>query len=118
MSSEPRLQRATEPPTRRSWIVAHAAGAIALALGAVGFLVVSLTTSPLWTAPDWRLTVPFFVATTAAAVVSFVRRERAVALPLCGVGLAAAALVLGWFLITAIVVGVTAIVILLLAHSM
>lgn len=101
-----------------NWLTAHLAGMIALVLGVGGFAVVSLTTEKFWTTPDWRLTVPILVATVAAAAVSFVRRERAVALPLLGVGLAAAAVVLGWFLITAIVVAVTAIVILLLSHAM
>ena len=90
----------------------------ALALGVTGFLIVSLTARQLWATPDWRVSVPFLIATTAAAAMSFVRRERAVALPLLGVGLAAAAVVLGWFLVTAIVVGVTTIVILALSHAL
>ena len=49
---------------------------------------------------------------------SLVRREGTPALPLLGLGLAGAAMVLGWFLITAIVVGVTAVIILILSTVM
>ncbi|MEZ4365455.1 MAG: hypothetical protein R2939_04095 [Kofleriaceae bacterium] len=100
------------------WLAAHAAGLIALALGVVGFLVVALTQGEFWEMPDWRLTVPVLVATVAAAAVSFVRREKTIALPLLGVGLAASAVVLGWFLVMGIVVGVTALIILVLSAVM
>lgn len=100
------------------WLAAHAAGLLALVLGVVGFLVVSLTQETFWAQPDWRLTVPFLVATVAAAAVSFARREKTLALPLLGVGLAACAMVLGWFLIMGIVVGVTALIILVLSVAM
>jgi hypothetical protein len=113
-----RQHRATEPPPRRAWLPAHALGLVALALGVASFGIVSLTNQPLWAQPDARLTIPFLIATAAAAAGSLIRRERAVALPLCGLGLAAAAAVLGWFLITAIVVGVTTLVILLLSHAL
>jgi len=118
MTGPLRQHRATEPPPRHGWIGAHAAGLVALVLGVTGFLVVSLTAPRLFETPDWRLSVPFLVATTIAAVISIVRRERAIALPLLGVGLAAAAVVLGWFLLTAIVVAITTIVILALSHAL
>jgi hypothetical protein len=118
MAGPLRQHRATEPPPRHGWIGAHAAGLVALALGVTGFAIVAFTAKPLFGTPDPRLSVPFLIATTIAAAVSFIRRERAVALPLLGVGLAAAAVVLGWFLVTAIVVGVTTIVILALSHAM
>jgi hypothetical protein len=50
--------------------------------------------------------------------VSFGRREGAIALPLAGVGLTVAAMVLGWFLLTLIVVAATAAVILILSQVM
>lgn len=118
MAGPLRQHRATEPPPRHGWIGAHAAGLIALALGTIGFFTVALTAKPLFGTPDWRLSVPFLIATVIAAAISFLRRERTIALPLLGVGLAAAAVVLGWFLVTAIVVGVTTIVILVLSHAM
>jgi hypothetical protein len=90
------------------------AGLIALGLGALGFLVVALSQDQLWTTPDWRIAAPFLAATVIAAAASIARREGMWALPLVGVGLAAAALVLGWFVITAIVVIATVVVILIL----
>ncbi|MBP6630881.1 MAG: hypothetical protein KBG28_02125 [Kofleriaceae bacterium] len=112
------LVPATPPARPGGWAAAHVAGLLALVLGVVGFMVVALTADKFWATPDWRLTVPFFVATVAAAVVSLVRREGTPALPLLGLGLAGAAMVLGWFLITAIVIGVTAVIILILSTVM
>ena len=101
-----------EPP----WLAHHAAGAAALALGVIAFVIVAMTQDRLWSTPDWRISVPGFVATAAAAAVSLARREKLPALWLCGLGLAGASLVLGWFLMLAIVVGATAALILIL-HS-
>jgi hypothetical protein len=92
----------------------HAAGAASLALGILAFIVVAVTQDAL--TPDPRISVPAFALTAVAAGVSLARRERAYPLWLAGLGLAGAALVLGWFLMVAIVVGVTAILILIL-HS-
>ena len=96
------------------WLHQHAAGVVALVLGVVGFCVVAMTQKAFWATPSFRITVPFFIAAVAAAAVSFQRRERAVAIPLLGVGLAAAAMVLGWFLIMGIVIVVTAVIILIM----
>jgi len=114
----PPLERAAASGPRSSWLARHPAGLAALGLGVAAFAVVALTADKLWATPDWRLTVPLLVVTAAAATVSLVRREGAPALPLLGVGLAAAAVVLGWFLITAIVVAATGVVLLLLSHAM
>jgi hypothetical protein len=94
------------------------AGIVALALGAVAFAVVAATQDHFWATPDWRVSVPGFAATAAAAAVSLVRRERAHAWWLGGLGLAGAALVLGWFMMLAIVIGVTALLIAILHHVM
>ncbi len=87
---------------------------IALGLGVLAFVVALIAQDRVWLAPDWRITVPGLVLTAVAAVASLARRERAYGLWLAGLGLAGAAVVLGWFLMLAIVVGatVTAIVIL------
>ena len=59
--------------------------------------------------------MPGFAATAIAAGASLARREpRGYLLWAIGLGLAGAALVLGWFLMLAIVAGATAIVILIL----
>jgi hypothetical protein len=108
------LKKEADAGPQPSWLVAHLAGLIALVLGVVGFAIVSMTQKELWSSPDWRLTVPFLAVTVAAATVSFIRKERSWALPLLGIGFAAAAVVLGWFLVMAIVIAATAIVILVL----
>ena len=119
MASEaPRLRPEAGRERLGSWLEQHAAGLVALVLGAVGFVVTSVQQEQFWSTPDWRLTVPFFVATLGATVVSFVRREGVPALALLGVGLAAATLVLGWFIVTAVVIAVTALLILILSAVM
>lgn len=100
------------------WLAKRPAGAAALVLGIVSFVVVALVQEPLWTTPDWRLSVPGFVATLVAAFVSIRRRERAHVLWLAGIGIAGAALVLGWFLMLAIVLGVVAILMVILNSVM
>src|SRR5262245_39555655 len=100
------------------WLAAHALGLAALVVGAVGFVVVALRQDRLWSTPDWRITVPFFVATLVFTAAGLARRERQPWLALLGVGLAAIALVLGWFLVMAIIVAVTALLILVASMVM
>src|SRR5512134_1908385 len=103
---EPALRRETHG-LEGPWAVRHLAGLIGLGLGVLGFLVVALSQDQLWTTPDWRIATPFLAATVIAAAVSVARRERMWFLPMIGVGLAASALFLGYFVITAIVVVAT-----------
>jgi hypothetical protein len=110
----PPLRRETARAGEVPWALSHVAGLVGLAIGAIGFLVVALSQDRMWATPDWRIAVPFLAGAVVAAVASIARREGFYALPLVGVGLAAAALVLGWFVITAIVVGATVVVILIL----
>ena len=98
-----------------SWLASRPAGFVAAVLGLLAFIVVAMSQTQLWSTPDWRISVPAFVITAAAACVSVARRERgAYPLWLLGIGLAGSALVLGWFLMVAIVVGATAILMLIL----
>lgn len=90
-------------------LVAHAAGLVAMTVGAVAFIVVVIRQKELWSQPDVRLTVPLFVATLVPAAISFVRKEGSYALPLLGLGLAGASIVMGWFFATlavAVVAGI------------
>lgn len=80
-----------------AWILAHAAGLLALLIGSVGFIVVLVKQVELFDQPNWRLTIPLFVATLIPTAVAFARKEKSYALPLLGLGLSAAAMVLGWF---------------------
>jgi hypothetical protein len=106
------------PASGARWLVEHAAGLAALVLGAVAFIVVTIAQREFWAQPDFRLTVPFFVATLATTAVAFARKEKSYALPLLGLGLAAVTLVLGWFFIVAAVVVATGLVILVMSHAM
>jgi hypothetical protein len=112
MSADPPLPRPDHlaPPPRR------AAAIVALALGVLAFIIAAAVRDRVWGPTDLRVGVPGFLATACAAGISLVRRERAWGLALGGLGLAAAALVLGWFLMFAIVLGATALVIGILHH--
>jgi hypothetical protein len=101
-----------EPPTRRAAAVA------ALVLGALAFATVAVLQDHLWATPDWRISVPGLVATLAAAAASLARHERAYPWLFAGVGLAVAACLLGWVLMLAIVLGATALLIILFHHVM
>jgi len=103
-------------PVPNQWLAKHAAGALALVLGMLAFTVVAVTQDQLWATPDWRISVPAFAVTSIAALVAIARREHSSTYWLLGLGMAAAALVLGWFLMLAIIVGATAVLILIL-HS-
>jgi len=103
-------------PGTGEWFATHAAGALALVLGTLAFIVVTVTQDQLWATPDWRISVPAFAMTAIAALVAIARKEHSSTYWLLGLGIAAAALVLGWFLMLAIIVGATAVLILIL-HS-
>jgi hypothetical protein len=101
--------------SRWAWLARRPAGAAAAILGLAAFIVVAVAQPTLWATPDWRLSVPGVAAAAIAALVSIARREHAAyPLWLAGLGLAAAALVLGWFLMLAIVIGVTVVLIFVL----
>lgn len=106
------------PESPRAWLARRPAGLIALALGVLSFGVVAAVQEPLWSTPDLRLSLPGFAAATIASLASVARRERAHALWLIGVGLASAALVLGWFLMVAVVIGTAALLMVILNSVM
>ncbi|CAN5906195.1 hypothetical protein BH11MYX3_BH11MYX3_10870 [soil metagenome] len=97
------------------WLAQRPAALVAAVLGLLSFIIVAISQGELWSTPDWRISVPCFAATAIASLASIARKERG-AYPLwtIGLGLAAAALVLGWFLMLAIVIGATAILMLIL----
>jgi hypothetical protein len=110
----PKLKPATPGPTP-NWFQHHAIGLITLLIGVTGFVIVAVNQDQFWDQPDWRMTVPFLVASIAGAVVSIARREGAVAIPLLGVGAAAAAMVLGFVIVFGVVLACTALVILVMS---
>ena len=95
--------------TRRSPVAV-----VALVLGVAAFVVVMVAQRELWSTPDWRISVPGFAATFIASMASLARREKGYALWITGLALAAASLVLGWFLMIVVVVAVAAILMLIL----
>lgn len=102
-------------PSATSWLATRPAGLAAAVLGLLSFAVVAIAQGDVWSTPDWRLSVPGFALVAIAAGISLARRERgAYPLWLMGLGLAGAAIVLGWFLMVAIVIGATAILMLIL----
>ena len=118
---DPSLRPATAavgPEPAAQWLAKNATGLAALVVGAVGFVVTFMVQDPLWSMPDHRLTVPFFGLALVLAVVSVARRESTLVLPVAGVALAALAMVLGWFLVMALIVAVAAIVILIMSMVM
>ena len=94
-----------------TWLQQRLAGVVALLLGSLTFLVVAISQNPLFSAPDPRISIPGFTVTLIAAIFSWGRRERALPYSLAGLGLATAALVLGWFMMLVIVIGATAVLI-------
>lgn len=109
---------AAGPEPAAQWLARNATGLAALIVGAVGFVVTFMVQDPLWSMPDHRLTIPFFGLALVLAVVSVARREGTLVLPVAGVALAALAMVLGWFLVMALIVAVAAIVILIMSMVM
>jgi hypothetical protein len=105
---------APAPTEPRVWMQRRAAALAALALGSLTFIVVAVSNHPIFSAPDARLSIPGFAATVIAAIFSLTRREHAYPFWLAGLGLATAALVLGWVMVLAIVVSATAVVIAIL----
>jgi hypothetical protein len=101
---------------RHEWLIKHAAGVAALVLGALAFIVVAISQDQMWAQPDWRISVPAFALTAVAALAAIYRKEHSSTYWLLGLGLAGAALVLGWILMLAIIIGATALLILIF-HS-
>ena len=98
------------------WLAQRRAGAVALLLGIVSFVVVTavhgIGTPGM---PPLAVSLPGLALVAIAALASLARRERgAYPLWLIGLALAAAAVVLGYFLLVAVVVGAAAVLIVIL----
>ena len=105
LSKPSHLRRAIS--SRRKWFKQRPFALASFALGVISFIVVATTSAEVWSTPDWRISVPGFAITAFAALISIVRREHGPGFWALGVGIAGASLVLGWFMMLAIVVGVT-----------
>jgi hypothetical protein len=107
------LEPAARPPRR--WPLRYLAGLVCFGLGLVSLSIAAalvLRHHRLFDeVPDWRVTVPLWVAAAVAAAVSGVRREGNYGLAIAGVAMASAALALGWVLLLAMVAAVTLVII-------
>ena len=116
--SEPLSKPEHLKPIDRSasgWLAKRKAAVAAGALGVASFIVVAVVQGEVWATPDWRVSVPGFAITAIASVLSLVRREpNGYWIWGLGLGLAAAAIVLGWFLMFAIIIGGAALLIVIL----
>ena len=91
----------------------------AFALGLISFIVVAISQQgALWSTPDWRISAPGFAVTAIAALISLARREHGPGFWALGIGMAGAALVLGWFMMLAIVIAVTLLLMVILSTVM
>jgi hypothetical protein len=101
-----------------AWLAQRPFALVSLVLGVISFIVVASTQQPFWSTPDWRISVPGFALTAIAALISLARREHGAGFWAIGVGMAGAALVLGWFMMLAIVIGATLLVMVILSTVM
>lgn len=104
---------------RPPWIVRHACGLGAVAVGFAALIAAFVMQfgggREITTVPNPWITVPLFLATAGVAAGAFVRREPLKALPIAGAAMAASALVLGWLVLVAAVALVAAIAILIIS---
>jgi hypothetical protein len=104
---------------RKSRYLAHAATAVALTAGIaaliVGYWLQFERGREITQIPDLRATLPLLALAAAAGIVAFRRHEPSPALAVFGMGMAAAGVVLGWFLVVAAVGGATLLAALIVA---
>jgi hypothetical protein len=109
------LNAIAEDTSALVWLGKRMAATAAAVLGVLSFLVVAIAQPELSGTADWRLSLPGFALTVAATIASLVRREpKGYWLWAIGLGLAAAAIVFGWFLMVAIIIAAAAVLIVIL----
>jgi hypothetical protein len=97
-----------------AWLAKRKLAAIAGVLGILSFLAVSIATTD-WQHPDPRVSVPGLALTAIASVLSLVRREpKGYFVWAVGLALAGLSVVLGWFLMMAVVVAGVVLAVLIL----
>lgn len=108
--TKPEHLRPVEKPSASAWLAKRPFALAAGILGIIAFTVVWISQGEVWTTPDWRISVPGFAVTAIASIVSLARREKH-GYWIWGIGLAlaAASIVLGWFLMIAIIIGAVAV---------
>ena len=97
-----------------AWIARRKFGFTAGVIGVLSFLVVAIGQRD-WDTPDWWLSLPGFVLAAIASGLSLARREPAgYWLWALGLGIAAAAIVLPWFFMIAVIVAGAALLMMIL----
>jgi hypothetical protein len=113
----PQYSLATFRP--RPWYLRYRFGIAACAPGGIALLVafwLQFTTKQRITdVPDLRVTLPLLGATALFGILSLAKRERLKVLPVAGMGMAAAGVALGWFIVLGAIAAVTALTIVLIA---
>lgn len=117
------LERSAGTPSspRPPWYARHACGAGALAVGLVAltaaFMMQFGGDREIDEIPDLRVTAPLLLCALGLAIAAWVRRESAAArnMGVVGVGMAGAALALGWVVVAALVAAAALLVIALIA---
>lgn len=108
------LQPARDDESAGAWIGRRKAAVAAAALGVLSFLVVAIAQRD-WDTPDWKLSVPGFLLTAIASGVSLARREpQGYWVWGLGLGIAAAAIVLPWFFMFAVIIAGAALLMMIL----
>jgi hypothetical protein len=97
-----------------AWLAKRKFAGLAGLLGVLSFLAVAISTTD-WEHPDWRVGVSGFALTAIASILSLVRREpKGYWVWALGLALAGLSIVIGWFLMMAVIVAGALILILLL----
>ncbi len=103
-----------EDESAAAWIGKRKFAVIAGVVGVLSFLVVTIAQRD-WDTPDWRISVPGFALAAIASGMSVGRREpQGYWVWTLGLGIAAAALVLPWFFMFAVVVAGAALLMMIL----
>jgi hypothetical protein len=101
------------------WYARSAAGIVAALVGGAALIAGYWTQfaggQPVPTVGNPAIFLPLLGAAVVAAAVSFVRRERPIALPVAGLAMGLAAPVVGWVILVAAVAAGTALVLLVIA---
>lgn len=100
------LERAT-PPKRVPWYQANAFGLGALGVGFASLIAAFVMQfggeREITEVPDMRITIPLLIMAVGVGVTALVRREPWRAMAIAGMGMAGAALALGWMIVAAAV---------------
>jgi hypothetical protein len=101
------------------WYKRDMFGLACVAVGAIGLVIAIYlqfgSKREITTPPDLRVTIPLLVLALAGGITSLVRREHLRILPIVGVAMALASVVIGWLIIVAAVAAVAIVAILIIA---